>query len=434
MSARRAGRRPAVHILTLGCPKNEVDSDRIAASLSPSFDVVGDPDVAQVVVVNTCAFIEEAVSESIECALGFADWKARRDGRVLVLSGCLPSRYGDELERLLPEVDACVPVADEASIAGIVSRATGVRARAPASRALRTRPGASAYLQVSDGCHRACSFCTIPAIRGPYVSRPADELADEARALVAGGAKELVLVGQDVSAWGRDLATDETLAGLVRRLAGIDGLAWLRLMYVQPDGVTPELLEAISEEPKVCRYLDMPLQHAAATVLHSMGRRGSAAEYARLVGAVRSLVPGVFLRTTLIAGFPGESRADATTLQGFVRDVAFDYTGVFAFSPEEGTPAAVLPDQVPARTRLARAQRLRDVADEVGFEHAARLVGQRLEVLVEGVEDGVCVGRHRGQAPDVDGVVLLDRDMDPGRLALVEITESLGYDLVGEVR
>jgi ribosomal protein S12 methylthiotransferase len=238
---------PAVHVVTLGCPKNEVDSDRMAASLAAGFRLVADPDEADVVVVNTCSFIREATEESIEVVMSFATgWKAARPGRALIVAGCMPSRYGDELADALPEADAFVKVADEASIASVIAGLTGIAAPPVPAGPLRLTPGPSAYLQVSDGCHRTCSFCAIPAIRGPYVSRPAAELAAEAAALVSGGARELVLVGQDVSAWGRDLPGKPVLADLVRVLARTPGLAWLRLMYVQPDGITPELLEVMA--------------------------------------------------------------------------------------------------------------------------------------------------------------------------------------------
>jgi ribosomal protein S12 methylthiotransferase len=428
-------KRPAVHVVTLGCPKNEVDSDRMAASLAAGFRLVADPDEADVVVVNTCSFIREATEESIEVVMSFATgWKAARPGRALIVAGCMPSRYGDELAAALPEADAFVKVADEASIASVIAGLTGIAAPPVPDGPLRLASGPSAYLQVSDGCHRACSFCAIPAIRGPYVSRPSAELAAEAVALVAGGARELVLVGQDVSAWGRDLPGKPVLADLVRVLARTPGLAWLRLMYVQPDGITPELLEVMASEPTVARYLDMPLQHASRSVLRRMGRSGDGAEFLRLIGVIRSVVPGVVLRTTIIAGFPGETREESETLAAFVRDARLDYTGVFAFSPEEGTPAASLPGQVPPRTRRARTQRLRDLADEVGAERAAAYIGQDIEVLALGSEDGEPIGRHRGQAPDVDGVVLLDSEIPAGTLITVTIVDSLGYDLVGEVR
>jgi ribosomal protein S12 methylthiotransferase len=425
-----------VAFVTLGCPKNEVDSDRMAASLASFFDLVADIEEADAVVVNTCAFIREATEESIAVVLDVAgEWKAADPRRKLVVTGCMPSRYGEELSASMPEVDAFVPVADEDALAQVLAGLLGVQAPPAASGHARLTPGPSAYLQISDGCHRACTFCIIPSIRGDYRSRPAAEILAEARSLVDAGARELILIGQDTSSWGRDLPGRPVLAELVRELSEVEGLAWLRLMYVQPDEITPELLEAMAASPVVCRYLDMPLQHASRDVLARMGRRGDAADYLRLIGVVRDLLPGVTLRTTLIAGFPGETREDAKRLLDFVQKAKIDYVGVFPYSPEDGTVAATMPDQVPARTRIARAQRIRDAADVIGFERTAALVGRTLEVLVEGVdEEGTTVGRHRGQAPEVDGVVLLEGEFAPGTIVKATITDSLGYDLVGEVR
>jgi ribosomal protein S12 methylthiotransferase len=346
----------------------------------------------------------------------------------------MPSRYGEDLEASMPEVDAFVPVADETALAEVLGRLTGVGAPTQASPS-RLTPGPSAYLQVADGCHRACTYCIIPTIRGPYVSRTSPEILSEARSLVRAGARELILIGQDISSWGHDLPDRPVLADLVRELSGVEGLAWLRLMYVQPDEITPDLLEAMASSPVVCRYLDMPLQHASKDVLRRMGRRGGAGEYLRLIGVVRDLLPGVALRTTLISGFSGETRDDAKRLVDFVREAELDYVGVFPYSPEDGTVAAGMPDQVPARTRVARAQRVRDAADEIGFRRVAALVGSTLEVLVEGVdEDGTTFGRHRGQAPEIDGIVLLDIHRQPGEIVHARIVDSMGYDLVGEVR
>jgi ribosomal protein S12 methylthiotransferase len=335
-----SSRKARVAFVTLGCPKNEVDSDRMAASLTSTFDLVADIDEADVVVVNTCAFIREATEESIAVILDVAgEWKAGSPHRRLVVTGCMPSRYADELEPSMPEVDAFVAVSDEIGLVEVIAGLTGATA-GPAGGATRLVPGPSAYLQVADGCHRACTYCIIPAIRGPYVSRTAAEVLAEARSLVEAGAKELILIGQDISSWGHDLPERPVLADLVRDLAAVEGLTWLRLMYVQPDEITPDLLEAMASSPVVCRYLDMPLQHASKDVLRRMGRRGDAAEYLRLIGVVRDLLPGVFLRTTLIAGFPGETTADVRELERFIETACFDYVGVFVYSPEDGTEAA----------------------------------------------------------------------------------------------
>lgn len=447
----RGARTPSVYFLTLGCPKNEVDSDRMkAAVLSSAYGVTEDPDAADVVVVNTCSFIQDAAEESIQTVLGIANsWLPHHSGRRLVVAGCLPSRYGADLAAAMPEVDAFVPVAEESALLEVLERLTGVpaapwvgenRAGATATAATgpsRTAAGPAAYLQVSDGCHRRCSYCTIPAIRGPYRSRGLDAIVDEAGILVAGGAREITLIGQDISSYGRDLGPDApALADVVRAVARVQGLAWLRLMYVQPDGVTPELLEVMASEPVVCHYLDMPLQHSSASVLKNMHRRGSSAEFLRLIKHIRDVMPDVVLRTSLIAGFPGETREDMRELESFLKAAQLDYAGVFSYSPEDGTPAAEMPGLPVKRTRLRRAQRLRDVADLIGFEKAAERAGSTLEVLVEGVdEEGVTVGRWDGQAPEVDGIVLLDNEsaLKPGEIVMARVVDSLGYDLEAEV-
>jgi ribosomal protein S12 methylthiotransferase len=407
-----------------------------ASVVTAGFAVVADIDDADVVVVNTCAFIREATEESVSTVLAVvSEWVPAAPGRRVVVAGCMPSRYSSELTEAMPEVDAFVTVAEETDIVKVIERVTGVAAR-PLSLKAATRSveGHSAYLKIADGCHRACAYCAIPSIRGPYRSRPLDEIVAEARELVAAGAREIVLIGQDITAYGRDLDDGRVLADVVRAVAAIEGLGWLRLMYLQPDGITDDLLAAMAENPNVCHYLDMPLQHASASVLSSMRRRGSGAEYLKMIERIRAALPDAVLRTTLIAGFPGETRADVAELKRFIESARFDYVGVFAYSPEEGTEAASMPDQVAPRTRRARAQRLRDLSDAIGFERASSRVGQVIEVLVEGIDEdeGFIAGRWRGQAPEIDGLVILDRGT-PGDMVLATVVDSLGYDLEVEV-
>jgi ribosomal protein S12 methylthiotransferase len=407
-----------------------------AVTAASAYSVVAEPAEADVVVINTCAFIQEATEESLASIFEMAsEWLPQAPGRSLVITGCLPSRYGAELASELPEAAAILPVAEESDLLAHIERITGVPAcREAAGATTRTVEGVSAYLRISDGCHRSCAYCTIPSIRGPLVSTPLPNLIAEAEELVSLGAREIVLIGQDTTSWGRDLGGSESLADVVRAIAAIPGVDWLRLMYVQPDGVTDDLLSAIAENANVCRYLDIPLQHASKSVLRAMGRRGDGVAFLQLFARIRAVMPDIALRTTVIAGFPGESRADARLLETFLREARFDYVGVFAYSPEEGTAAALRADQVPPRTRRARAQRLRDIADEVGLEQAAKRVGGVLEVLVEGTDadDDVVVGRWRGQAPEIDGMVLLDRGT-AGEIVSARIVDSIGYDLEGEV-
>ncbi len=426
---------PAIHFITLGCPKNEVDSDRMSASLSSAgMGVTDDTSRADVIVLNTCAFITDAVEEAISAILELAEWKAERAGRRIVVTGCLPSRYGRTVAPELPEVDAFVPVAEEGTLPTVIAGLLGVVPVAGGTGPARTVPGPTAYLQISDGCHRRCAYCTIPAIRGDYRSVPLETIIEEATFLVTHGAKELVLIGQDISAYGRDMTSGTGLSDVLRAVVAIDGDFRVRLMYVQPDGVTDELLQVMATSDKVCRYLDIPLQHASRDVLRAMHRSGDAGAFLTLLGRIKEALPGVSLRTTVMAGFPGETRADARILEDFLTQAGFDYVGVFAFSPEEGTEAGTMASQVPRRTRVARAQRLRDIADTIGMAQATRRVGEVLPVLFESVdEDGNSVGRFCGQAPEIDGEVVVAERVGVGEMRDARIIDTAGYDLIGEL-
>lgn len=409
-----------------------------AAVLASAFELVDDPACADVVVVNTCSFIREATEESIATVMDYAhQWAPAGEARRLIVAGCMPSRYGDELNQAMAEVDAFLPVGEEGRLLPLISELTGVPwedPERPGGCGTRLATGPSAYVQISDGCHRRCTYCTIPSIRGDYRSRPIAEIVSEVRSLASSGAREIILIGQDISAYGRDLDCSDTLPDVVRAVAAVEGVDWLRLMYVQPDGITDELLDVMADCPNVVEYLDMPLQHASEPVLRRMARRGDADSYLELIGRIRDALPGVALRTTLIAGFPGESRADARVVEEFVDEADFNYLGVFPYSQEEGTVAAGYPDQVPARTRRARAQRLRDRADERGVARVESLVGSTLEVLIEGYDDEEqsVVGRWRGQAPEIDGIVILDRG-EAGQIVNAIVTGAMGYDLEAKV-
>lgn len=425
---------PAIAFVTLGCPKNEVDSDRMAAAvLSSAYRLVENPDDADVVVLNTCAFIQPATEEAIDEFFELHnDWRPGRPGRRIVVAGCMPSRYGAELIDAMPEADAFVAVDAEGHLLDTLEALLGTPS-VPSAGPGRLVPGATAYLKVSEGCDRRCAYCTIPGIRGPFVSTPQATLVAEAGWLIEHGAQEIVLVGQDIASWGVDLGGGESLAGLVRALDALPGDYRLRLMYVQPDGVTDALLGAMAGASHVCHYLDIPLQHASAGILERMGRTGSPDDYLALLRRVRAALPGVTLRTTVMAGFPGETDQDASTLETFLEDADFDYVGVFVYSPEDGTRAAEMADRVELSIAQERAQRLRDIADASGFARAASRVGSVQRVLVEGVdEDGDLVGRTCGQAPDVDGITFVDTDAAAGTFIDLLISEAVGYDLVGE--
>jgi ribosomal protein S12 methylthiotransferase len=437
--------RASVLYVTLGCAKNEVDTDRMRALLGRAgiSEAEGVED-ADAVLVNTCSFLASATEESVECTLDLAE-QAAEGARSLpiVMCGCVPSRYGDDLPAELPEVAAFVRAEDEDGIVGVVEDVLELgHAEAPvtAGVALRTVEGASAYVKISEGCDRFCAFCAIPLIRGPYRSRPEDEIVREVSELLAGGAREIVLIGQDTGIWGSDLEGPATLAGLLAAIAPLvkpyDG--WIRVLYLQPEGMTDDLIAAIRDIPEVLPYIDIPIQHCSARVLEAMSRTGSADEFRALFARLRREIPGMVLRTTGMAGFPGETDEEADELVDFVREEGFDYCSVFSYSPEDGTAGALMPDQVPDDVKLERTQRLQDAAEECGFAATASHVGEVVDVIVDGVEEGEggleLVGHAWFQAPDSDGAVHIESgDVMIGDKVRCRLTDAFCYELVGDI-
>ncbi|MBQ6454279.1 MAG: 30S ribosomal protein S12 methylthiotransferase RimO [Coriobacteriales bacterium] len=432
---------PRVCIVTLGCPKNEVDSDIMATDLHDSgYLLVEDPDDADVVIVNTCAFITDATSQSIDTILDLASDEDAKPGRRIVVTGCMPSRYRDELARELPEVSAFLPADDEDRI---VETLRDVLDKSPRFRGVspvpRSQGSYSSYVKISDGCDRFCSYCSIPYIRGRYHSFPYEDIRREIAWLVDGGCREVVLIGQDTGLWGSDFHDGRNLAWLLERLASEFTDTWIRVMYLQPEGLSDELLETMAAHPNICHYFDIPLQHASAKVIREMNRKGDGKSYLEMIERIRKHMPDASIRSTFIAGFPGEDRSDAKALKDFIERAGFDHAGVFIYSQEDITIAGKREDQVPMRTRKARAQRLRDLADQIGFARNATRVGSVLPVLVEGYEqdDGIeeLVGRSMYMAPEVDGQVHLPLgSARPGDIVMVELTDSFCYEFEGEVR
>lgn len=429
--------------ITLGCAKNEVDTDRMRALLcAAGFGEAQDAGEADVAIVNTCSFLASATAESIETTLALADEVSRGvRAAPIIMCGCVPSRYAGELSEELPEVAAFVRHDEEDGIVSTVRGVLGLDASAcAASGVLRTVEGASAYLKVSDGCNRFCSFCAIPYIRGRYASRPLDELLAEASSLLRGGVRELVLIGQDTGIWGSDFEDPSTLSEL---LAAMNALAepygaWIRVLYLQPEGMTEELIATIRDLPCVLPYIDIPIQHCSARVLRSMNRSGSAQQLRDLFARLRREIPGMVLRSTAMAGFPGETDAEADELAGFLEAESFDYCSVFAFSPEEGTRAARLAGQIPDDVKLERTQRLLDIAEQSGFAATASHIGEVANVIIDGVEqtdDGYeLIGHTWFQAPDSDGVVHIeDGEAAVGDIVTVELVDSFCYELVGRI-
>ena len=434
--------------ITLGCAKNEVDTDRMRALLDAAdYQEVDSAQDADAVIINTCSFLASATSESIETTLALAEEvnEGVRATRI-IMCGCVPSRYGDQLPQELPEVSAFVRADEEDGIVAIVDDVLGVERDMPSfiPNIKRTVEGSVAYVKISDGCDRFCSFCAIPYIRGRYHSRPADRIIAEARELVAGGVKEIVLIGQDTGIWGKDFKDQvdgpanlaQLLVALAEELRPLP--VWIRVLYLQPEGMTDELIAAIRDTPEVLPYIDIPVQHCNVRVLKSMHRSGSEQQLDELFAHLRSEIPGMVIRTTSLVGFPGETDEEAEQMLAFMDRNSFDYTSVFAYSREEGTRAAEMDDQVDEDVKLERAQKALDLAEALGFAATASHVGETAEVIIDGIEenDGFSefIGHAWFQAPDSDGAVHLDiEEACIGDIVTVEFTDSFCYELVGHV-
>lgn len=434
--------------ITLGCAKNEVDTDRMRALLDAAdYQEVDSAQDADAVIINTCSFLASATSESIETTLALAEEvnEGVRATRI-IMCGCVPSRYGDQLPQELPEVSAFVRADEEDGIVAIVDDVLGVERDVPSfiPNIKRTVEGSVAYVKISDGCDRFCSFCAIPYIRGRYHSRPADRIIAEARDLVAGGVKEIVLIGQDTGIWGKDFKDEndgpanlaQLLVALAEALRPLH--VWIRVLYLQPEGMTDELIAAIRDTPEVLPYIDIPVQHCNERVLKSMHRSGSEQQLDELFAHLRSEIPGMVIRTTSLVGFPGETDEEAEQMLAFMDRNSFDYTSVFAYSREEGTRAAEMDDQVDEDVKLERAQKALDLAEALGFAATASHVGETAEVIIDGIEenDGFSefIGHAWFQAPDSDGAVHLDiEEACIGDIVTVEFTDSFCYELVGHV-
>ncbi len=435
-----------IHFVSLGCPKNRVDSEvMLGVAQGAGFTHVDDAAGADVIVVNTCGFIGEAKKESIDAILEMAGHKA--DGRCkrLVVSGCLSQRHPDELAREMPEVDHFLGSSDMMKLGQVLAgKAERMLVGNPADwvvqaaspRTLST-PRGSAYVKIAEGCDRTCSFCVIPELRGKQRSRPIADVVREVEQLVAGGVREVNLVSQDTIAYGRDLAGRPSLAALAEAVADVPGLAWVRLFYLYPETMTDELVELLAQHPRVVRYVDMPLQHAADAMLRRMRRGHGGARLRRVVERLKSKVDGLTFRTAFIVGHPGETDAEFDELCDFVRWAEFDRVGVFRYSDEESARSYHLAGKVPPLVASNRWRRLMGIQRRIAHRKTSALVGKELEVLVEGASDEheyVLMGRHAGQAPDIDGQVYLSGgEARPGEMRRVEITQASDYDLVGEL-
>ena len=439
-----------VHLVSLGCPKNRVDSEVMVGKLQEGpFELVDEPELADVIVVNTCSFIQPATEESIETVLEMARFKEEGSCSKLVVTGCMVQRFGKSLEGELPEVDHFLGTGEYHRISDVLKSRDAMAPKSfvdvpmyihdEMAPRVNSWAGHSAYLKISEGCNHRCTFCIIPQLRGKLRSRTIESLVVEAAKLSAGGVRELNLVSQDSTAYGRDIYGKPKLAELLRALAKVEGIEWIRIHYAYPIGLPDDLLQTIAEEPKVLPYLDMPLQHASGPMLKAMKRGVTRAGQERILTRVREAIPDIAIRTTFIVGFPGETEDDFAVLEDFVREQKFSRVGVFTYFQEEGTPAAELPDQVPEEIRELRQARLMQVQAEISRAANEELVGQIVPVMLDGVSgesDLLLSGRLMTQAPEVDGQVFvtsIPAGAKAGDVLPCRIVQAADHDLVGEM-
>lgn len=434
--------------VSLGCDKNLVDSEVMLGTLAQKGHVFTDDETeAEVIVINTCCFINDAKEESINTILEMAERKKTGQVKALIVAGCLAQRYQQEIRDEIEEVDAVIGTAAINVIADTLEEIlNGKRENHLAPLDIRpvgnqkrivTTGGHYAYLKIAEGCDKHCTYCIIPKIRGEYRSIPMEELVAEAEQLAEAGAKELILVAQETTLYGKDLYGEKRLPELLRRLCQISGLYWIRILYCYPEEITEELIQTIKEEDKICHYLDIPVQHGSDAILKRMGRRTDNAELRSMIKKLRGNIPDICLRTTLITGFPGETEEDHAILLDFVDEMEFDRLGVFTYSPEEDTPAAAMPGQIEEEVKGRRRDELMELQQEIAYEAAEQMVGRTLYAMIEGkvADEDAYVARTYKDAPGVDGYLFVntDRQLMSGDFVKVKITGSYEYDLIGEI-
>ncbi|MFA9465743.1 MAG: 30S ribosomal protein S12 methylthiotransferase RimO [Velocimicrobium sp.] len=434
--------------ISLGCDKNLVDSEVMLGIIrEKNYEITNDEKEADIIIINTCCFIQDAKEESIETIIEMAQLKASAHLKALIVTGCLAQRYHNEIKEEIPEVDAIVGTTGYEKIGDIIEEAiNGRQAESFADidylpkgngKRVNTTGGYYSYLKIAEGCDKHCTYCIIPSIRGNYRSVPMEQLLEEATMLASNGVKELILVAQETTLYGVDLYGKKSLPLLLKELCKISGLAWIRILYCYPEEITQELIQTIKEEDKVCNYLDIPIQHSSDSMLKRMGRKTSRDDLIQMIELLRQEIPDIALRTTLITGFPGETETDHEELLDFVDQMEFDRLGVFPYSPEEGTPAADMNDQVAENIKIQRQEEIMELQQGIAFQRAELMLARRVRVLIEGKlpEDGVYIGRTYKDAPNVDGLIFVksSKELLSGEMVDVYITEAKEYDLVGEL-
>ena len=435
--------------ISLGCDKNLVDSEVMLGLLNAKgYQMVDDEMEADIIIVNTCCFIHDAKEESIQTILEMAQYKTDGRLKVLVVTGCLAQRYQQEILDEIPEVDAVLGTTSYDKIVEAVEEALAGKGHVEVedidalplvdTRRLVTTGGHFAYLKIAEGCDKHCTYCIIPKIRGNFRSVPMERLIKEAGELAGQGVKELILVAQETTLYGKDLYGEKSLHRLLRELCKISGIRWIRILYCSPEEIDENLIQVIKEEKKICHYLDIPIQHANDDILKRMGRRTSKKQLEEIIGRLRREIPDIALRTTLITGFPGETKEQHEELMEFVDEMEFDRLGVFTYSPEEDTPAADMPDQVPEEVKEERQAEIMELQQEIVFDQAEAMIGREVLVMIEGkvADENAYVGRTYKDAPNVDGLIFINTEAElmSGDFAKVKVTGALEYDLIGELK
>ena len=435
--------------ISLGCDKNLVDSENMLGLLyQDGFTFTDDEREADVILVNTCCFIGDAKEESVNTILEMAEYRKSGPCRALLVTGCMAQRYKEEITAEIPEVDAVIGTTGYGEIVRVLKEILAGQEHIQCFQDLSSLPrikaerlvttgGHYAFLKIAEGCDKRCTYCIIPSLRGPYRSVPMEQLVEEAENLAAKGVKELILVAQETTLYGVDLYGKKSLPQLLRRLCAISGIRWIRIQYCYPEEITDELIRVIREEEKICHYLDIPVQHASDGILKRMNRRTNQAQLREIIGRLRREIPDIALRTTMISGFPGETEEDHQELLAFVDEMEFSRLGVFAYSAEEDTPAAAFPDQVPQELKEERRDEIMELQQEIAFEACENMVGNVLEVMIEGkiADENAYVGRTYMDAPNVDGMIFVNTGLElmSGDFVRVRVTGALEYDLIGEV-
>lgn len=434
--------------ISLGCDKNLVDSEVMLGLLDKKgYQIVDSEEDADIIVVNTCCFIHDAKEESIQTILEMAEYKKEGKLKALIVTGCLAQRYQQEIIDEIPEVDAVLGTTSYDHIVEAVEEALAGNGHVVLEdvdalpdvkeKRLVTTGGHYAYMKIAEGCDKHCTYCIIPKLRGNYRSVPMEKLLAEAKDLADQGVKELILVAQETTVYGKDIYGEKSLHKLLRELCKIDGIQWIRILYCYPEEIYDELIQTIKEENKVCHYLDLPIQHASDAVLKRMGRRTSKTQLVEIIEKLRKEIPDISLRTTLITGFPGETQEQHEELKDFVDEMEFDRLGVFTYSPEEDTPAATMTEQIPEEVKEERQAELMELQQEIAFDLAEDMVGREVLVMIEGkvADENAYVGRTYKDAPNVDGLIFIntDEELMSGDFARVRVTGALEYDLIGEL-